>query len=313
MKSLKQKLRNGIVAIALTIGFINVYAQEVPMSPYGPDDEIGALNLITQESVLNAMKLVKNGKVYRLGMVVNEKTPAFRHRYFHIETLQPETKAEGSNKFTYVDDQLIGWTGVGSQINGLSHYGRDNVHYNGHKVEDFLSVRGVKKLGLEKLPPIVARGVVLDMRSYYNQDIVKEGTVFSVKDIENVAKKQGTEIRKGDVVLFYTGWTKLMGVDNERYLAGGAGIGTEAARYLGEKGVVAVGADNWSFEAVPHENANLSFPVNQMMATEFGVQVLENILVDELVADKAFEFLFILGHPLYEGSTQVQINPVGIR
>ncbi|WP_282132596.1 cyclase family protein [Cellulophaga baltica] len=312
MKTIVNTLKT--VALAATLfTALTTNAQQVPTSPYGADDEIGALNLLNEETVLDAVKLVKKGKVYRLGMVVNAQTAAFRHRYFHIETLQPETAAAGSNKFTYVDDQLIGWTGVGSQINGLAHYGRDNVHYNGHKVEDFLTVSGVKKLGLEKLPPIVTRGVVLDMRSYYNQDIVKEGTVFTVEDIEKVAKKQGIEIRKGDVVLFYTGWTKLMGKDDKRYLAGGPGIGTEAAHYLGKKGVVAAGADNWSFEAVPHENSALSFPVNQMMATEYGVQVLENILVDELVEDKAWEFLFVLGHPLYEGSTQVQINPVAIK
>lgn len=310
---LKQKLRCSISFIVMLLVGLTTMAQEVPQSPYGPDDEIGALNLLNEKIVLEAIKLVKTGKVYRLGMVVNEETPAFRHRYFHIETLQPETKTAGSNKFTYVDDQLIGWTGVGSQINGLAHYGRDNVHYNGHKVEDFLTVSGVKKLGLEKLPPIVTRGVLLDMRSYYNQDIVKEGTLFTVEDIEKVAKKQGIKIRKGDVVLFHTGWAQLMGKDNERYLAGGPGIGIEAARYLGEKGVVAVGADNWSFEAVPHQSNEVSFPVNQMMATDYGVQVLENILVDELAKDKVWEFLFVLGHPLYEGSTQVQINPVAIR
>ncbi|MDX1762343.1 MAG: cyclase family protein, partial [Christiangramia sp.] len=251
------------------IAFIgtSAMAQEVPESPYGPNDEIGALNLLDEDKVLDAVKLVTEGKVYRLGMVVNENTAAFRHRYFHVETSQPETGTAGTNKFTYVDDKLIGWTGVGSQINGLAHYGKNNVHYNGHKVEDFLTVTGVKKLGLEKLPPIVTRGVLLDMREHFDQDIIKEGTVFTVKDIEEVLKKENVEIREGDVVLFYTGWTQLMGKDNERYLAGGPGIGTEAARYLGEKGVVAVGADNWSFEAVPHENSEVSFPVNQMMAT----------------------------------------------
>ena len=311
MKNIIKSIKTIIAVSVLLIG-ANAAAQEVPVSPYGPDDEIGALNLLTQETVLEAITLVKKGKVEPLGMVVNSKTAAFRHRYFNIETLQPETKAAGSNKFTYVDDQLIGWTGVGSQINGLAHYGKDNVHYNGHKVEDFLTVTGVKKLGLEKLPPIVSRGVLLDMRAHFKQDIVKEGTVFTVSDIEAVAKKQGVVIKKGDVVLFYTGWTKLMGNDDARYLAGGPGIGTEAAHYLGKKGVVAVGADNWSFEAVPHENNEVSFPVNQMMATIYGVQVLENILVDKLAKDKAWEFLFVLGHPLYEGSTQVQINPVAI-
>ncbi|KZX94737.1 polyketide cyclase [Erythrobacter sp. HI0019] len=300
-------------AAVLTVSSASVLAQEVPPSSYGPDDEIGAVNLLDEEKVLEATRLVRQGKVYPLGMIVNEDTPAFRHRYFHVETLQPETGTAGSNKFTYVDDQLIGWTGVGSQINGLAHYGRDNVHYNGHKVEDFLTVRGVTKLGLEKLPPMVTRGVLLDMRPYYGQDIVEEGTVFSPSDIDAVAQEQGVEIREGDVVLFCTGWMDLMGKDNERYLAGGSGIGTESARFLAEKGVVGVGADNWSFEAVPHQNDEVSFPVNQMMATEYGVQVFENLRCDHLAQDEAWEFMFVLGHPLYEGSTQVQINPAAIR
>lgn len=282
-------------------------------SKWGAKDEIGAMNYLTPETVLEATKLVKEGKVYSLGMTVDSETPAFRHRYFKIETMQPDPIPAGKNKFTYVDDQLIGWTGVGSQINGLAHYGRDNVHYNDNKVSDFLSITGVKSLGLEKIPPMVARGILLDMRAYYKQDIVKEGTAFNRKEIEEVAKRQGVEIRKGDVVLFYTGWTKLMGVDNARYLAGGPGVGVEGARYLAELGVVAIGADSWAFETVPHEDPNLSFPVNQLLATEYGVHVLENIVLKELAADKAWEFLWVLGHPKFRGTTQMQINPVAIR
>lgn len=113
-------------------------------SKWGPDDEIGAMNYLTPETVLSASKLVTKGKVYSLGMVVESETPAFRHRYFHIETMQPEPKTFGDNKFTYVDDQIIGWTGVGSQLNGLAHYGRDNIHYNGHQASDFMTIKGVK-------------------------------------------------------------------------------------------------------------------------------------------------------------------------
>lgn len=311
-RPMKKLITAGILGAAFLVNSATM-AQQVPASRYGADDEIGAANLLNKEKVLAAKELVKEGKVYPLGIVVNQDTPAFRHRYFHIETLQPETGPAGSNDFTYIDDQIIGWTGVGSQINGLAHYGRDNVHYNRHKVKDILSVTGVKKLGLEKLPPIVTRGVLLDMRPHYSQQIINEGTVFTPADIDAVAKRQGVEIREGDVVLFCTGWMNLMGTDNKRYLAGGAGIGIESARYLGAKGVVGVGADNWSFEAVPHENDKVSFPVNQMMATEFGVQVFENLRCEELANDKAWEFMFVLGHPLFEGTTQVQINPVAIR
>lgn len=312
----KNRMKNtGTMTMKILMGAVMFFGSfsANAQSKWGAGDEIGAMNYLTPETVKKAVGLVKEGKVYSLGMTVDSETPAFRHRYFHIETMQPDPTPAGENKFTYVDDQLIGWTGVGSQINGLAHYGRDNVHYNGHKVSDFMKITGVKSLGLEKIPPMVARGVLLDMRAYYKQDIIKEGTAFNRKEIEEVAAKQGVKIRKGDVVLFYTGWTKLMGVDNERYLAGGPGVGVEGARYLAELGVVAIGADSWAFETVPHEDPKLSFPVNQLLATEYGVHVLENIVVDELARDKAWEFLWVLGHPKFRGTTQMQINPVAIR
>nr|BFF38518.1 cyclase family protein [Tenacibaculum mesophilum] len=311
MNMFKSTIKQMVIAL-ITMIIIGSTSVIQGQSKWGDDDEIGAMNYLTPETVLEATKLVKKGKVYSLGMTVDNETPAFRHRYFHIETMQPDPVPAGENKFTYIDDQLIGWTGVGSQINGLAHYGKDNVHYNGHKASDFLKITGVKNLGLEKVPPMVARGVLLDMRAYYKQDIIKEGTAFNRKEIEEVATKQGVKIRKGDVVLFYTGWADLMGVDNKRYLAGGPGIGVEGARYLAELGVVAIGADSWAFEAVPHENPKLSFPVNQLLATEYGVHVLENIVVSELAADKVWEFLWVLGHPKFRGTTQMQINPVAI-
>lgn len=187
------------------------------------------------------------------------------------------------------------------------------MHYNGNKVSDFLNILGVTKLGLEKIPPMVARGVLLDMRPYYEENIIKEGTAFNRKEIDAVANKQGVSIRQGDVVLFCTGWSNLMGKDNARYLTGGPGVGVEGARYLADKGVIAIGADNWAFEAVPPEDLNQAFPVNQLLATEYGIHVLENILCDELAKDQAYEFMFVLGHPKYTGTTQVQINPVAIR
>ena len=86
---------------------------------------------------------------------------------------------------------------------------------------------------------MVTRGVLLDMAAYYGTDVVKEGTAFNVKEIEEVAKKQGVEIRQGDVVIFHTGWLSLIGKDDKRYSAGEPGLGVEGAKYLTGKGVVA--------------------------------------------------------------------------
>src|SRR4029077_13387905 len=78
---------------------------------------------------------------------------------------------------------------------------------------------GLKKLGIEKVPPNVARGVLLDMAAYYKTDIVPQGTAFNKAEIDAAAAAKGVTIREGDVVLFYTGWVKLIGNDSERYIA----------------------------------------------------------------------------------------------
>lgn len=284
-------------------------------SEYGPGDEIGAANLIQPETVLDAVKLVRTGKTYALAVPVDKNLPAFRHRSFKLYNAQPGQQAgltSGSNKFTFNDELVVAWTGVGTQLNGIGHIGINNVYYNGNKATDFVTIEGVKKLGIEKVPPIVTRGVVLDMTAHYGVPIVPEGTEFTIADIEAVLKKQELTVRKGDVVLFNTGWLDLIGKDNARFLAGEPGIGLEAAKWLANKGIVAFGGDTWASEVYPNKSGE-EFPANQFLLAKQGIYNLELIDSRALVRDQAWEFLFVLGQPLYTGSTQVNVNPVAIR
>ncbi len=237
------------VALLGTVGTAS--AQDWTKSKWGPNDEIGAANYMTPELVVKAAGLVKTGKTYALGIPVDSKTPAYPPRTFKITIVQPGQAGIpglGPTKTTYNDDIIDGWVGIGSQIDGLGHIGVEHVYYNGNKLADFADPTGLKKLGIEKVPPMVTRGVLLDMAAYYGTDVVKEGTAFNVKEIEEVAKKQGVEIRQGDVVIFHTGWLSLIGKDDKRYAAGEPGLGVEGAKYLTGKGVVAIGADTWGVE-----------------------------------------------------------------
>jgi kynurenine formamidase len=304
-----------LLAIGIATASFAARAQDVPPSPYGPSDEIGAANLITPETVLKAAKLVKTGKTYPLAVPIDKNLPAFRHRSFHLTNIQPNEAGGatmGPNKFTFNDELVVGWTGVGTQLNGIGHIGINNVYYNGNKAQDFVTVEGVTKLGIEKVPPIVARGVVLDMTAIYGQPIVAENTEFTVADIEKALKRQGITIQKGDVVLFNTGWLELIGKDNEKFLGVEPGIGMEAAQWLADKGIIAFGGDTWASEIYPAKDGR-EFPVNQFMLAKRGIYNLELIDSRALVRDQAWEFLFVLGQPLYKGSTQVNINPVAIR
>ena len=301
------------IALLGTIGPAS--AQDWTKSKWGPDDEIGAANYMKPELVLKAASLIKTGKTYALGIPVDSKTPAYPPRAFKITIVQPGQAGNsglGPTKTTYNDDILDTWVGIGSQLDGLGHIGVDHVYYNGNKLLDFADPTGLKKLGVEKVPPMVTRGVLLDMAAYYNTDIIKEGTAFNVKEIEEVAKKQGVEIRQGDVVIFHTGWLGLIGKDDKRYNAGEPGLGVEGAKYLTGKGVVAVGADNWAVEAIPFESKNL-FEVHQILIAMNGTYILENMDTAELAKDKAYEFLFVLGQPRFRGGVQSMINPVAIR
>jgi kynurenine formamidase len=289
--------------------------QDWTKSKWGPDDEVGAANYMKPELVVKAASLVKTGKTYALGIPVDSKTPAYPPRAFRITVVQPGQAGSpglGPNKATYNDDLLDGWVGVGSQLDGLGHLGIEHVYYNGNKLLDFADPTGLKKLGIDKVPPMVTRGVLLDMAAHFNTDIVKEGTAFNVKEIEEVAKKQGVEIRQGDVVLFHTGWLSLIGKDDKRYGGAEPGLGVEGAKYLTGKGVVAVGADTWGVEVVPFESKNL-FEVHQILLAMNGTYILENMDTAELAKDKAYEFLFVLGQPRFKGGVQSMINPVAIR
>ncbi len=302
----------------LALGFAtNAMAQaDWCKSKWGPDDEKGAYNILTPQMTADAAKLVKTGKTYQLGVETNSKTPAFGTRSFTLLIQQPGQAHGGSlgpTKTTYNDDIIMGYVAVGSQLDGLGHIGIDGIHYNCNKTAEFAQADGLKKLGVEKLPAFATRGVMLDMAAYYGVAMVPAGTAFNKKEIDEQSAKQGITIKAGDVVLFHTGWQDLVGKDNARFMAGEPGLGKGGAEYLVSKGVIAVGADTWAVEVIPFEPGVGVFEVHQILLPKSGVYILENMDTSGLAKDKAYEFMFVLGHSRITGAVQAIINPVAIR
>ncbi len=306
------------VATLLAAGVAQAQQQPCPTaSRFGPNDEVGNLNHVTPQKTLAAVKLVTRGKAYQLGIETNKDTPAYPPRTFAITIVQPGQVAGtliGPNKGTYNDDILAGWVGVGSQIDGLGHVGIDNLYFNCNRAVDFAMTDGLTKLGIENVPAIATRGVLLDMAGYFETDMVREGTAFNRAEIEGAMKRQGiTAIEKGDVVLFYTGWTRLIGKDNQRFGSVEPGLGVEGAKYLASLGVAMIGADTWGVEVIPVEKDAGFFEVHQILLALNGIHILENMNTEELVKDQAWEFLFTLGPSRITGAVQAIINPIAIK
>ena len=286
-------------------------------SKWGKGDEIGSANLVTPASVLAASSLIKTGKTYSLGITIDSTTPAFAPRSMTLQVVQPGQQ-QGRSAFpnaTYNDDIFIGWFGIGSQLDGLGHIGDANgIHYNCYDARDIAEITGLTKLGTHNVPPIVARGVVLDMAAHKGVPFLKAGEYFTVDDVKAVEERQKTPVREGDVVLFHTGWTdSKLASDPQAWAAGEPGQSEEVARYLAEKNVVAVGADTWGVDVMPPQDSNRPFQGHVILLKENGIYLLETMNTGPLVRDQAYEFLFVLGQAKVRGAVQMIINPVAIR
>ncbi len=328
--SWEDRLLNSLIKLAISTAAAGAFMAGTAMaenhgdmswteSKYGPDDEIGAANLLTPERAKMAAELVTEGKTYSLGLTLDSTVPAFAPRSMSIAVLQPgqvNNSGLGPTKTTYNDDIFMGWLGIGSQIDGLGHIGDDHVYYNGFQGSEFVQADGMTKLGIEKVPPIVTRGVLLNMAKFYGKEMLDEGTAYTREDIMAAADQQGVEIREGDVVLFHSGWLDLLKEetrDAARYGSVEPGLGKTGAEYLAEIGVVAVGADTWGLEAVPFEEGVGVFEVHQILLAHNGIYILENMVTEEMAADGVTEFMFVLGQAKVRGAVQMIINPVAIR
>ena len=310
-------LRASVVVAIISTAML---AQEKPCqtaSKFGPNDQIGNVNYITPAKTLAAAKLVTAGRAYRLGIETNKNTPAFGTRTFGMTVVQPGQSGGanfGPNKTTYNDDLITGWVGIGSQIDGFGHIGIEDLYFNCNRGRDFAQVDGLKKLGIENVPAIATRAVLLDMAGYLNTNMVKEGVAFNRLEIDGAMKRQGIKgIEKGDVVLFHTGWMSLLGKDGKRFIDANPGLGRDGASYLASLGVVAVGADTANFEVIPFEQGSGDYEVHQILLALNGIYILENLKLDEMARDKAWESFFTLGPVRVTGGVQAWINPIAIK
>ena len=305
-----------IAFVSLLIACGSAYAAErCEPSKWGADDEVGAANLVSAESVLKAARLVETGRTYSLGITIDSSTPAFAPRGLSLQIVQPgqQESARPNAGMTYNDDVFQGWFGIGSQLDGLGHLGFEGMYYNCNHAHDFAGIAGLTKLGIEKVPPIVARGIVLDVAGHRGVPHLEAGEYFTVDEVQAIEEKQGTPVREGDVVLFHTGWTeaKLESVP-QAWVSGEPGQSEEVAQYLIDKNVVAVGADTWGLDVVPPQVADRPFQGHVMYLKENGIYILETMNVGPLVRDGVFEFLFVLGQPKVRGAVQMFINPIAI-
>jgi kynurenine formamidase len=292
-------------------------------SRYGAADEAGALNEIGPAQVLEAVRLVRQGRVYDLAHVLHADVPAFPGRTFrqylttnahHVNRRRPDAGREGlgRNDVNWVVEQITATQQMGTHVDGLNHLQVGERTYNGHRLADIAEEWGTNRLGIETLPQVVTRGLLVDVAAARRVERLAPCDVVTVEDVQTVLTSRGLRVRPGDAVLIHTGWGSLWGEDDERYGAGEPGPGTELARWLVDQRVALTGCDTWSYGPVPAEDPAEPFVVPQTLNTHHGVVVVENLRLAEVAAAGLAEFLLVISHAKLRGATGAWIAPLAI-
>jgi kynurenine formamidase len=284
-------------------------AQEA-WNKWGAQDERGALNQIGADEVKHAVGLVRTGKVVSLAQPLSAQTPVPSHRgpMQHFMGRDGGDYAAGGKRpggFQFAEDTVVMAMHFGTHVDALCHAWYDDQLYNGFPSTGTRSTTGATRCGVDKMGPIVGRGVLLDMVRLSGR-VLARGETVTRKMLEDT----GIALQKGDIVLIRTGWLEAK-LSSPDYYDGEPGIDVGAARWLAERGVAAVGADNFAVEPIPFPPEKV-FPVHQCLIRDFGIPLIEGLVLAPLAESEAKTFLFMAAPLPIRGATGSPFVPLAV-
>ncbi len=301
---------------------------------WGPDDEIGTLNYITPAKVIDAARLVRQGKVVSLALPFDTKGPQTgrfgRVNPIHQMVATGTDHVAGNQRvlsfetgpygFGYADDMITMYLQTGTQWDGLSHIFRDGKMWNGQEAR-LVTSAGAARNGIEKMKDkVVTRGVLLDIPRLKGLDYLEVGQAIYAEDLDAAADQARVAIGEGDIVLIRTGemGRRLRERDWGPYPAGDApGISFTTAPWIAERRIAGIAADTWGIEVRPNELPNAFQPLHLVIVVNMGLLVGEIFYLEELADDCArdgvYEFMFVAPPLPITGAVGSPINPLAIK
>ncbi|OKY25030.1 cyclase [Thalassotalea sp. PP2-459] len=297
--------------------------QTVGTSPWGENDEIGRLNMMTPLSQATVMAKVDTSIMFDLAVEYYVGMPSWQaagdphYQFWMTHTprgaINDNVLNQGkeiNHHVSYSGSAISMYTHTGTHIDAFSHFGLDGKIYNHFSADEYLGDKGWQRSGAETIPPIVARGVMIDLPKSKNVSMLADNYRVTAEDIKEALKKQKITIQAGDVVLIRTGRMKNFN-NAQNYMKNSPGLGMSAAMYLAsESEAMIVGADNLSFEAFPSEISGNYVPVHTYLLTQMGVPIIELLDLESLSQNETYEFAFIASPLKLRGADASPLRPI---
>lgn len=301
----------------------NAEFEKVTRSPYGSDDQIGMLNLVTPASRSAILDKADAGKVFDLSVDYFMGMPGWfgagdqPYQIWMTHTPKGEIVANTMNidheqnvRLAYSGDAISMYTHCGTHIDTLNHWGYGNQIFNGFNADKHLGSRHWAKCGAEHFPPLIARGILLDIAGLHGVDTLPPSYGISPKDIADALRRQKIAIEVGDVVLIRTGQINLW--PDMAFVRNTPGLTRETAEFICRHGAIMIGADNLCLEQTLSTQPNNHLPVHTYMLAEAGVPILEMAFLEDIASAQLYEFVFFGACLKLRGATGSPIRPIAM-
>jgi kynurenine formamidase len=276
-------------------------------------------------NLLRALALVKQGRVYSLdcgrfaGMPIFPAHPPFQVLSYRsprgiVNQGDQDWLGENEVNFHWNSEMVMGTVHSGTHIDAFAHItcGTEHEWFGGGSANRDLGDFGPLRGDATEIPPLIARGVLIDVAGGRGVGALGAHEAIAADELRDTLIRQGVELRPGDVALIRTGY--LSGWPDADFIAAHeqSGIDRDAALWLAEQGVIAVGADNEALEVLPSIVPGNPHPVHIELLNQRGIFIIEMVDCEELARDGLHEFCFVCLPLAIRGATGSMVRPVAM-
>lgn len=296
--------------------------REISRSPFGPEDEIGMLNLISPAAARDVLRRSDAARAVDLSVDMFMGMPSWTKAgdppFQQWMTHTPEgTVLDDSSGYGRTQNELVSYSGdavsmythTGTHIDTLNHFGYHGEIWNGFSSAQHLSARHWTKCGADKIPPIIGRGVLFDVAALHGVDMLPDNYGIGAADLQNALDRQRVRFNVGDIALVRTG-RMTQWPDARKYIDDSPGLNLDGARYLAELGASVIGGDNSALEQMPAADPGNWQVVHTYLLGEAGVPIMELVDLEHLSRTELYEFAFVGACLKIRGATGAPIRPL---
>ena len=265
-----------------------------------------SVDAATALASLRDWRVIDLSQTYRPGMYQSKAATPYQHHLVrrHGDAVRPD----GSSSAT---DLLISGTHVGTHIDAFSHYSHEGRLHGGVDAVE-AQAAGFPDHDVRSITPIVGRGIMLDVPAALGIEACPAAYEITPGDLDAAVRRQGTVPQHGDVLFVRSGWW-LVAASQGRGADGVPGVAEAGSYWLADHQPRAVGADTGGFELLPPSaDVRTPLPAHRIFLYERGINMIENVELEELASDELYEFVVVVAPMPLEGATAGPVRPLAL-